>query len=76
MPMHPNFETRSVGEIDAALAAIMSVLRVVLEKQQLDTDRVQHLLTIATGDDVNVRARARWFVDWMAGNLTTEGERS
>ncbi len=75
MPMHPNFEVRCQGDVEASLAAVMSVLRVILEKEDVDLDRGHQLLTNATGDDMNLRARARWFVDWMVGNHDTQGER-
>ncbi|GGD54653.1 hypothetical protein GCM10010989_31030 [Croceicoccus pelagius] len=61
--------------MEASLAAVMSVLRVILEKEDVDLDRGHQLLTNATGDDMNLRARARWFVDWMVGNHDTQGER-
>jgi hypothetical protein len=75
MAMHPNFESRSASDVDAALAAVMAVLRVMLEKQQIDLDRVHQLVTTLTGDDVAHRARARWLVDYMAGTFDAEGQR-
>lgn len=75
MPMHPNFEARTPDDLQAQLAAITTVLRVILEKHPVDLDRVHQLLTTATGDDVNLRARARWFVDYIAGNFSAEGDR-
>jgi hypothetical protein len=75
MPMHPNFSSRSQSDVDSALAAIMAVVRVLLETRDINLDRVHQLITTATEDDVNARARARWFVDYMVGTFDASGER-
>ena len=75
MPMHPNFAVRSNNDAEAMLAAALAILRVMMEKSEVDLDRVHQLVATATGDDVQLRARARWFVDWCASKYDTEGER-
>lgn len=73
MPMHSNFESRTVPDVDAALAAVMSVLRTLIENSDFDTERARHLMTHITGDDVNLRARSQWLIEWMAGYRNTDG---
>jgi hypothetical protein len=73
--MHSNFKSRTQTDVDAALASIMAVLRVMLETREINLDRVHQLIETTTDDDTNARARARWFVDYMAGTFDASGER-
>jgi hypothetical protein len=73
--MHSNFKIRGQQDIEAADAAIMAVLRVLLETREIDYERVRHLMVGIVGDDPALRARAQWFVEWMSGDLDSDGQR-
>jgi hypothetical protein len=67
MPSPPYNAFRQVNDQDAALIAIGSVLKVILERYPVDKERVDTLLNSAVADDVEMTARAQCFA---AGCLT------
>ena len=75
MPVHPNFESRATPEIDAGLIDIASMLKVIAEKLDVNTDRAHQLMSSALQGDPNLKVRARFWIDWMAVDLDAEENR-
>ena len=70
-----NFNVRDLHDAEAANIAIAAVLKTLLRDLNVDTERVRQLVGSAAGEDVDLSAKAMWFVHWMAGLYDAERER-
>ena len=70
-----NFSLRDLQDAEAANIAIAAILKTLLRDLDVDAERVRQLVGSAAGDDVDLIARAMWFVHWMNGLYDAEGER-
>ena len=75
MAASSNFSLRDLQDAEAANIAIAATLKTLLRDLDVDTERVRQLVGSAAGDDVDLIARAMWFVQWMNGLYDAEGER-
>lgn len=76
MPSSSNFSFRDTADAEAANIAVAAVLKSLLQSIELDIERTRQLVGAAAGDDINMIARAMWFVQWMRGDYDVEGESS
>jgi hypothetical protein len=74
VPVHSNFQNRSADEVDAALVALAAMIRVLGEKVEINTDRAHQLMTSAVAGNPNLKARAQFWINWMAGYTDADGE--
>ena len=75
MAASSNSSLRDLQDAEAANLAIAATLKTLLRDLDVDTERVRQLVGSAAGDDVDLIARAMWFVQWMNGLYDAEGER-
>jgi hypothetical protein len=75
MAASANFSLRNLQDAEAANIAIAATLKTVLRDLDVDTERVRQLVGSAAGEDIDLIARAMWFVHWMNGLYDAEGER-
>ena len=75
MAASSNFSLRNLQDAEAANIAIAATLKTLLRDFDVDVERVRQLVGSAAGDDVDLIARAMWFVQWMNGLYDAEGER-
>ena len=67
MPLPQNWTHLDSHDHDARFLAAAVVLRLLVEKNGIDPELAHALLEEFTGDDVDLRARAHYFLDWIAG---------
>lgn len=75
MAASSNFSLRDLQDAEAANIAVAAVLKTLLRDIDVDIERVRQLVGSASGDDIDLAARAMWFVQWMKGLYDAEGER-
>ena len=75
MAASSNFSLRDLQDAEAANIAIAAVLKTLLQNVDLDVERARQLVGSAAGNDMDLTARAMWFVQWMNGLYDAEGER-
>ncbi len=76
MPPHRNHTFRTQDDLHAAYIAMASMLKALTEKLDVNPDRVRQFVEAATEDDRKIVARAQWHVDWMLGQINSEGDRA
>ena len=75
MAASSNFSLRDLQDVEAANIAVAAVLKTLLRDVDLDVDRARQLVGSAAGNDMDLTAKAMWFVQWMNGLYDAQGEK-
>jgi hypothetical protein len=74
MSIHQKFKIDTKQDLHASFAAIMAVLRVMLEQRLVDREAVRAVLAELTQGDPDLQVRAEWLTEFLAGLRNTEGD--
>jgi len=75
VPPHPNHTFSTQDDLHAAFIALASVLKVIAEKLDVNPERVRQMVASAAEDDRELVAGAQFHIDWILGNVNSEGDR-
>lgn len=68
MPLPTNLQLRDQNDRDAAFLATLVSLRIMAKNNRINATEAHDLIVKLIGEeDLNLRARTMWIVDWIDG---------